>query len=210
MTRVGGGFGRRLTADFVAEAAMISMHTGWPIKLQWTREDDVKNYFYRPAGLHELSAALDEDNKVVAWTQRLASASKLYREARITGSDRSKHQYRKRLLPSNPDIAALIPLFGTGNRRLMYMTNEVLLVFLNTPLVPVFRQFRRELAPSSGVFRFESIAWRGPTPSLLNLSPHATSSTPRLPFPDPVHLAILHPHDHPASRSCPLRYLQSA
>jgi len=70
MTRVGGGFGRRLTNDYVAEAAMISMHTGWPIKLQWT---------YRPAGTHELSAALDEDNKVVAWTQRLASASKYYR-----------------------------------------------------------------------------------------------------------------------------------
>jgi len=79
MTRVGGGFGRRLTADFVAEAAMISMHTGWPIKLQWTREDDMKNDFYRPAGTHELSAVLDKDNKVVAWTQRLASASKFYR-----------------------------------------------------------------------------------------------------------------------------------
>jgi isoquinoline 1-oxidoreductase beta subunit len=79
MTRVGGGFGRRLTNDYVAEAAMISMHTGWPIKLQWTREDDVKNDFYRPAGLHELSAGLDENNKVIAWTQRLASASKYYR-----------------------------------------------------------------------------------------------------------------------------------
>jgi isoquinoline 1-oxidoreductase beta subunit len=79
MTRVGGGFGRRLTNDYVAEAAMISMHTGGPIKLQWTREDDIKNDFYRPAGLHELSAGLDEDNQVVAWTQRLASASKYYR-----------------------------------------------------------------------------------------------------------------------------------
>ena len=79
MTRVGGGFGRRLTNDYVAEATMISMHTGWPIKLQWTREDDMKNDFYRPAGTHELSAALDEDNKIIAWTQRLASASKYYR-----------------------------------------------------------------------------------------------------------------------------------
>ena len=79
MTRVGGGFGRRLTNDYVAEAAMISMHTGGPIKLQWTREDDIKNDFYRPAGLHEISAGLDAKQNVIAWTQRLASASKYYR-----------------------------------------------------------------------------------------------------------------------------------
>lgn len=79
MTRVGGGFGRRLTNDYVAEAAMISIHTGGPVKLQWTREDDIKNDFYRPAGLHEVSAGLDDNKNVVAWTQRLASASKYYR-----------------------------------------------------------------------------------------------------------------------------------
>jgi isoquinoline 1-oxidoreductase beta subunit len=79
LTRVGGGFGRRLTNDYVAEAAMISMKTGWPIKLQWSREDDIKHDFYRPAGLHEMRAGLDDDGKVVAWSQRLASASKYYR-----------------------------------------------------------------------------------------------------------------------------------
>ncbi len=78
-TRVGGGFGRRLTNDYVAEATLISKQTGWPIQLQWTREDDVKNDFYRPAGTHEMRAGLDGDGKVIAWTQRLASASKYYR-----------------------------------------------------------------------------------------------------------------------------------
>ena len=78
-TRVGGGFGRRLSNDYVAEAALISKKTGWPIQLQWTREDDVRHDFYRPAGLHEMRAGIDGDGKVVAWTQRLASASKHYR-----------------------------------------------------------------------------------------------------------------------------------
>lgn len=79
MTRVGGGFGRRLTNDYVAEAAMISQHTGWPIKLQWSREDDIRNDFYRPAGTHDLQAGLNDKGDVIAWTQRLASASKYYR-----------------------------------------------------------------------------------------------------------------------------------
>ncbi|MEO0423338.1 MAG: molybdopterin cofactor-binding domain-containing protein [Pseudomonadota bacterium] len=78
-TRVGGGFGRRLTNDYVAEAALISKRTGWPIKLQWTREDDIKNDFYRPAGTHEMKAGVDENGEVIAWAHRLASASKYYR-----------------------------------------------------------------------------------------------------------------------------------
>lgn len=84
MTRVGGGFGRRLTNDYVAEACMISQKTGWPIKLQWTREDDVKHDFYRPAGLHEMRAGVDGKGKVIAWTQRLVSASKYYRRPNMT------------------------------------------------------------------------------------------------------------------------------
>ena len=79
MTRVGGGFGRRLTNDYVAEAAMISKKTGWPIKLVWSREDDIKNDFYRPGGLHEMNAGVDAAGKVTAWAQRLASGSKYYR-----------------------------------------------------------------------------------------------------------------------------------
>ena len=87
MTRVGGGFGRRLSVDYASEAALISQQSGLPIKLVWTREDDLQHDFYRPSGHHQMTAGLDKTGKVVAWTQRLASASKYYRRPNVPESD---------------------------------------------------------------------------------------------------------------------------
>lgn len=83
MTKVGGGFGRRLTVDYAVEAALISQQSGHAIKLIWTREDDMSNDFYRPSGLHQMQAGVDSQGKVIAWKQRLASASKYYRRANV-------------------------------------------------------------------------------------------------------------------------------
>ena len=78
-TRLGGGFGRRLSSDHVAEAVTISKLSGLPIKLIWTREDDLAHDFYRPMGHHQMTAAVDKNGKVIAWAHRLAGTPKHFR-----------------------------------------------------------------------------------------------------------------------------------
>ena len=87
MTRVGGGFGRRLTNDFAAEAVMLSKATGKPIKLMWTREDELRHDFFRPFGHHHMIATLDAAGAVTGWAHRLASASKYYRRPDVKATD---------------------------------------------------------------------------------------------------------------------------
>lgn len=74
---LGGGFGRRgnPAADFVSEAARIAKVVGKPVKVIWTREDDTKGGYYRPAWLSRLSAGLEENGRLSAWKHTLVGQS---------------------------------------------------------------------------------------------------------------------------------------
>lgn len=72
VTLLGGGFGRKSKPDFVAEAAFISREAGAPVRVQWTREDDIRNGYYNAVNAQRLRAALDDAGKVSAWHHRTA------------------------------------------------------------------------------------------------------------------------------------------
>jgi len=74
-TFLGGGFGRKLELDFIRQAAEIAKVSGMPVKMLWTKEDDITHDFYRPMSVHQMDAALSADGKVSALKTKMVSQS---------------------------------------------------------------------------------------------------------------------------------------
>jgi len=109
LTRAGGGFGRRISADYLVEAAAIAQKVGSPVKLIWTREDDLKHDHFRPGGLHFLKGGVDAQGKVVAWKNHFFTFGE-------GGSPGSGGSLNKDELPGRmiPNFRSEQTMFATG------------------------------------------------------------------------------------------------
>src|ERR1700675_308011 len=113
VTLMGGGFGRRLEHDYAVEAVLVSKAINAPVKVLWTREDDMRSSTYRPASLHQLSAVVDGAGWPLAFTHRIVAPSISAQKGQPgpNGID-----------PDLPDEAAFV--YGLPNVSLEYVVAE--------------------------------------------------------------------------------------
>ena len=113
VTLMGGGFGRRLEHDYAVEAALVSKAINAPVKVIWTREDDMRFSTYRPASIHQLSATVDGSGNPVALTHRIIAPS-------ISGQ--KGQPVPGGVDPDLPDEAG--PVYGIPNYSIEYVMTE--------------------------------------------------------------------------------------
>jgi isoquinoline 1-oxidoreductase beta subunit len=98
LTRIGGGFGRRLRNDFMVEAAWIAREIRRPVQLQWTREDDMGHDFYRPAAWHHFRTGIDASGKMSAFDHHFVTFGRDGRT--VSGAGLNPKHYPAGLVPN--------------------------------------------------------------------------------------------------------------
>ncbi len=135
---IGGGFGRRLEIDGVTRAVQIAMQVDGPVKVIWSREEDIQHDMYRPYFVDRMSAGLDEGGMPVAWSHRFAGSSILARFL--------PQAFNNGLDPDTTDGAINLP-YALPNFRVEYLRME-------PQGIPT--AFWRGVGPSHNVFVVES------------------------------------------------------
>jgi len=98
MMRSGGGFGRRLSSDFMVEAAAIAQKVDAPVKLTWAREDDLRHDHYRAGGFHFLKGGIDASGKITAWQNHFVTFANDGRPG--SGGSLAPEEFPARFLPN--------------------------------------------------------------------------------------------------------------
>jgi len=135
---LGGGFGRRLEVDGVTQAVKVAKQVNAPVKVTWTREEDIQHDMYRPYYYDRISAGLDEHGKPVAWQHRIAGSSILSRFAPST--------IKNGVDPDAVEVAAALP-YDLPNQLVDYVRQE-------PDAIPT--AFWRGVGPTRGTFVVES------------------------------------------------------
>jgi isoquinoline 1-oxidoreductase beta subunit len=135
---LGGGFGRRLETDFIGQALKVGKQVGTPVKVTWTREEDVQHDMYRPYYYDVISAGLDANGRPVAWQHRIVGSSVMARFA--------PPAFKNGLDPDAVEVAADLP-YDLPNQFIDYVRQEP----MDVPTA-----FWRGVGPTRGTFVVES------------------------------------------------------